>query len=391
MRFNKHRRLLQGKLRRRNKSEQRIGIAVKEAMKNAAVEAEKEKQQYEVAMRAEFDDATKKAAAEMKSKAAAEDAAAEVEKQVAKETEMDIAPDPELDATLMKEVEDALRKQQQQDEIDRAVKAAMENANQQHQQDKDNAVQIAVRMTIDAAEEEHQKKMAKAVQDAVQKPKQDAMVNFEEKKNDLIAAKAAAEAAQQAQEALEKMTSNNQIDLTLAATEAEEASMLLDEVVKIGVAMDTVEHFVLHRVTGIRGALHNLKATLQRPDAPTETGHYKDLLRVVKLEESVLQRLESEKNHKLLVRQGRLANERLRMVSAILETSGVQKDAILQALIGPKRQVAPARGLKRPAQSRKPQVDNSQQFADYPPAPSAKPNADNRPSFADLMKSVRYC
>ena len=387
--------------------EQRITSAVQDAMNNAAEKAAKKKQEYEMAMRAEVDGATRKAVAEMKSKAAAENAAAEVEKQAARETEMDIAPDPELEAELMKEVEDALRKQQQQDEIDKAVKdaveRALENANQQHQQEKANAVQIAVQMTIEAAEQEHQKKVAKAVQDAVQKPKQDAMVNSEEEKNDLIPAKKAAEAAQQAQEAPEQViqakssnvadhqTSSNPIDLTLAATEADEASKLLDEVAKNGVAVDTIEYTVLHRLTNMRGALRNIKATLQLPNAPTEPSHYQEMLHISRLEESVLEHLYNETNHKLLVRQGRLANERLRTVSEILKTSGVQKDAILQALIGPKRQVAPARGLKRPTQSKKPTVDNSQPYADYPPTPSAKPKADNRQSFADLMKSLKYC
>ena len=396
--------------------EQRISIAVKEAMKNAAVEAEKEKQQYAVGMRAAFDDAMKNAAVEVANKeqhyaaimeAAVEHArktvnemeskaAAEAEKQAARETEMDITPDPDLDAELMEDVDDALRRERQ-NEIAEAVKKALENAKQQHQQEKADAVQKAVGMVIKEAEQEHQKKMAQAVQYAVQEAK----IKHEKEKNDLIAAKKVAEAPQRAQEAPEQgtqakssdvadsQTGSNPIDLTLAATEADEASQLLEEVVKCGMAMGTVEYTVLRRLMDIRSALHNLKVMLQKPDAPTETSHYKDLLlRVFKIEEYVLRRLESETPHELLVRQARLANERLKSVKEILQSSDFQKDAILQALIGPKREVAQARGLKRPAQSKKPMVDNSQPFADYPPTPSATPN--NRPSFADQMKALNY-
>ena len=344
------------------KKEQQYAVdkraAVDDAMKNAAVEAETKWQQYALAMRAQAENATKKAEAEIQSKAAAE-----VEEQAARETEMDIAPDPESDAVLMAEVEDALKKEQQhQDEIAEKVKnavdKALENANQLHQQ----AVQFAV---------------------------QAAKINHEKEKNDLIAAKEAAESAQLAQDVADHQTSNNPIDLTLAATEADEASKLLDEVVKNGMAMGTVEYTVLRKLVEIRVGLRNVKVTLQTPHAPTETSHYEDILRGLRLEGSVLERLESETNHKLLARQGRLANERLKKVAEILETSGVQKDAILQALIGPRRQVAPIRGLKRPMQSKKPKVDDSQPSAEFPPTPSAKPKADNRPPFASILKAVQ--
>ena len=364
---------------------QRIRTAVEDAKKNAA---EKD-QEYAVAMRAAVEEATGRAVVDTESKAAAVNAAAELVEQAARETEMDTAPDPELYALRMKEVEDALRKEHQNEiaeKVKNEVEKALENAKQQHQQEKSDAVQDAVGKVIENAEQEHRKKVA----EEVWKAEQNAKVNFEKEKNELIAAKDAAEAAQQAQEAAEKITSNNPIDLTLAATEADEASNLLEEVVKSGMAMGTAKHTVLRRLMDIRGALHNLKVMLQKPDAPTETSHYKDLLRVLKLEEYQLKRLENEPHNKPLVRQARLANERLKQVSEILQSSDVQKDALLQALIGPKRQVVPMRGLKRPTQSNKPVVDNSQPFADYPPAPSATPKADNRPSFAEQMKKLNY-
>ena len=413
--------------------EQRVRLAVKEARDNATVEAAKEKQQhaldmratfdeamnnaavnaankehqYELAMRAEVEEAKKKAVAEIESKAKAESAAAEAEKQAAKETEMDIEPDPELDALLMEGVEDAQRKERETKERENeiaaaskdAVEKALENAKQQHQNEKADAVQDAVRKALEDVKQQHQKKKVEAVQDAVRRAKQDAKVDFEKEKNDLIAAKEAAEVALQAQEKVtrakssdvaDSQTSNNPIDLTLAATEADEVSKLLEDIVQKGMVIDTVEHSVLRRLTNIRVALHNVKATLQMPNAPTERSHYQGMLRGSGLEEFVLERLESETNHKLLVRQGRLANERLKRVSAILQTSGVQKDAILQALIGPKRQVAPMRGLKRSTPSKNPKADDSQPSADAPPTPSAKPKANNHQSFASLMKSLNY-
>ena len=353
--------------------------AVEQAKRNAAVEAATKERQYAAAMEAAVEQAIRKTVREMESKAAAENAAAEVEKQAARETQMDITPDPELDAELMAEVDDALKKEQQ------------------HQNEIDEAVKVAVEKALENAKQLHQQQMAAAVQYAVQ----DAKINHEKEKNDLVAAKEAAEIAQQAQEVPDKViqtnssdladgqTSNNPIDLTLAATEADEASKLLGEVVKNGIAMDTVEHTVLCRLYDIRVALHNVKATLQTPSAPTETSHYKDLLRIFRLEEAVLERLDRETNHKLLARQGRLANERLRQVSNILESSVVQKDAILQALVGPRRDIAPMRGLKRSTPSKKPKVDNGQPSADVPPTPSAKPKAANHQSFASILESLR--
>ena len=355
--------------------EQRISLAVREAKEIATVEAATKWQQYELAMRVDAENATKKAVAETERKMKAENTAAEVGKQAAKETEMDIAPDPEPDAEMMEELDKAV---EHQNEIAKAVKDAVEKAQE-------------------SANQLHQNEKAKAVQYAVQVAK----FNHEKEKNELIAAKEAAESALLAQEAPDEMTqakssdvadhqtSNNPIDLTLAATEADEASKLLDEVAKKGMAMDTFEYGVLRKLVDIRVALHNVKVTLQTPHAPTEPSHYEDILRGSRLEESVLERLEIETNHKTLVRQGRLANERSRKVAEILATSGVQKDAILQALIGPRRQVAPIRGLKRPMQSKKPKVDDSQPSVDVPPTPSAKPKADNRPPFASIIKAVQ--
>ncbi|KAM0798121.1 hypothetical protein BDR22DRAFT_974797 [Usnea florida] len=349
---------------------------VDDVKKNAAGEAAMREQQYEMAKRAAVEDAVRKAVAETESKLAAQNAAAEVEKQAARETEMDIAPDPEVNSLLRLGTEIALLKDQHEKKVEDAVNKALQNAQQLHQ-----------------------KEMADQVQNAVQ----DAKIHHEKEKNDLIAAKEAAEAAQQAQEAPRKVTqtkssdvadrqtSSNPINLTLAAMEAEEASKLLEEIVRDGVAVDTVEHTVLRRLHEIRTALNNIKVTLQIPFAPTEKKHYQDMLRGFRLEESVLERLDSEPKHKSLVRLGRLANERLRTVTEILETSGVQKNAILQALVGPKRQVAPIRGLKRPMQSKKPRVDNGQSSAEAPPTPSAKPNADNHQSFESIMRSLHYC
>ena len=352
-----------------------IRAAVDDAKNNAAMEAAMREQQYEMAKRAAIDDAIRKAVAETESKFAAENTAAEVEKQAARETEMDTAADPELNTLLRVELELAI-KDQHEKEVKDAVDMAVQNAQQMHQ-----------------------KEMADRVQNAVQ----DAKIHHEKEKNDLIAAKEAAEAAQQAQEApgkvtqtkssdvADRQTSSSPIDLTLAATEADEAGKLLGEVIQNGIAIDTVEHTVLRRLHEIRTALNNIKATIQIPYAPTDKKHYQDMLRGFRLEESVLERLDSETKHKSLVRLGRLANERLKTVTEILETSGVQKDAILQALVGPKRQVAPIRGLKRPMQSKKPRVDNGQPSADVPPPPSAKPNADNRQSFESILRSLHSC
>ena len=333
-------------------------------------------EQHDEAMRAAVENATKMAVVNKKGGAAEEKTEADAEENTAPETKMDTEPDPEFQA-MMEELDTAVKEQQRQKEIADAEKAE-ENARQQHQ-----------------------KEMAEKVQDAVRKALEEANDYHEKEKNKLIAANKAAEVARQTQEAPDKVTqtkssdvvhrqtSGHPVDLTLAVTEADEANNLLEEVVKNGVAKGTIEHAALQRLTEIRLALHNVKKALQLPHPTTDTGYYADILRGFRLEESVLERLDTGTNHQSLVRQGRLANERLKKVSEILETSGVQKDALLQALLGPRREVKPIRGLKRPAQSKKPKVDNGQPPADVPPTPPAKPKADNRQSFASIMASLQ--
>ena len=253
---------------------------------------------------------------------------------------------------------------------------------------------------MDDAKQQYQRELDEQFQDAVRKAAE-ANARHEKEKNELVAVEEAAEVARQTQEAPDKVTqtkspdavhsqnSGRSVGLTLAVTEADEAHALLEEVVKNGVAKGTIEHAALQRLTEIRLTLHNIKDALQIPHPSTETSYYTDMLRGFRLEESVLERLDTGTNCKSLVRQGRLANERLKKVSEILETSGVQKDELLQALLGPRREVKPIRGLKRPAQSKKPKVDNGQPSADVPPTPPAKPKADNRQSFASIMASLQ--
>ena len=315
---------------------QRTRIAIENALKKARVDTEKK-----AAAEAE-----KKVAAEAEKKVAAEaeNVALKAEKKAAREAEMDTAPDAEMGAAEMGAAE----------------------KEQRHQQDMAEAVQNAVVKAAEDAkkqEQQHQMEMAEAVQNAVMKAVEDAKTNHEKEKKEIVAANEAAEVARQTQEAPDKVTqtkssdvadrqtSGPPVELTLAATEANEATILLEEIVKNGVAMDTIEHAALRRLTEIRNVLHNVKAALQIPHAVTETRHYTDMIRGFKLEESVLEHLDNG-TMKSLVRLGRTANGRLKKVSEILETSGVQKDAILQALIGPKRDVKPMRGLKRPTQSK---------------------------------------